>query len=108
MISIHNKKGFDLNITGRPLPEMSKREAPDRVALLPAKIPIVKPRLKVKEGDQVKVGSVVFEDKRNPAIQFMSPGGGKVTEIAFGPVSYTHLTLPTIILPCRSGWSGGD
>jgi len=85
MISIHNKKGFDLNITGRPLPEMSKREAPDRVALLPEKIPFVKPRLKVKEGDQVKVGSVVFEDKRNPAIQFMSPGGGKVTEIAFGP-----------------------
>ena len=21
------------------------------------------------------------------------------------PVSYTHLTLPTIILPCRSRWS---
>ena len=27
----------------------------------------------------------------------------KLDDIA--PVSYTHLTLPTIILPCRSRWS---
>jgi Na+-transporting NADH:ubiquinone oxidoreductase subunit A len=85
MISIYSKKGYDLNITGNPLPEASPRETPEFVALLPEKIPFVKPRLKIKEGNQVQIGSVIFEDKRNPAIQFLSPGGGIVTEIAFGP-----------------------
>ena len=85
MISIYSKKGYDLNITGTPLPETSSRETPGFVALVPEKIPFVKPRLKVKEGSQVQIGSVIFEDKRNPAITFMSPGGGTVTEIAFGP-----------------------
>lgn len=72
-------------ITGSPLPETSSRQTPAFVALLPEKIPFVKPRLKIKEGHQVQVGSVIFEDKRNPAIQFLSPGGGMVQEIAFGP-----------------------
>ena len=85
MISIYSKKGYDLNITGNPLPEASPRETPEFVALLPEKIPFVKPRLKIKEGSQVQIGSVIFEDKRNPAIKFMSPGGGIVTEITFGP-----------------------
>lgn len=85
MKSIHSKKGFDLPITGSPLPETSSRETPSFVALLPEKIPFVKPRLKIKEGHQVQIGSVIFEDKRNPAIQFLSPGGGTVQEIAFGP-----------------------
>ncbi len=85
MISIHSKKGFDLNITGSPLPQTSPRETPVCVALLPEKIPFVKPRLKIKEGSQLQIGSVVFEDKRNPVIQFLSPGGGTVREIVFGP-----------------------
>ena len=85
MISIYSKKGYDLNITGNPLPETSPRKTPEFVALLPEKIPFVKPRLKIKEGSQVQIGSVIFEDKRNPAIKFLSPGSGVVTEIAFGP-----------------------
>ena len=72
-------------ITGSPLPETSSRQTPAFVALLPEKIPFVKPRLKIKEGHQVQIGSVIFEDKRNPAIQFLSPGGGTVQEIVFGP-----------------------
>lgn len=85
MISIHNKKGFDLNVMGKPSAAVSSRATPPCVALLPEKIPYVKPRLKVKEGGHVEIGSVIFEDKRNPAIRFLSPGGGTVTEIDFGP-----------------------
>jgi len=54
------------------------------VAVLPEKIPFIKPRLKVKVGDSVKVGSILFEDKRNPDLKFLSPGGGKVAQINFG------------------------
>ena len=85
MISIQTKKGFDFNITGIPSAKVLSREAPECVALVPERIPFVKPRLKIKEGGRVQIGSVIFEDKRNPAVQFLSPGGGTVTEIAFGP-----------------------
>jgi Na+-transporting NADH:ubiquinone oxidoreductase subunit A len=59
-------------------------EKPARVALLSEKIPFVKPRLKVKTGDKVKVGTPVFEDKRNPNLVFLSPGGGKIANIDLG------------------------
>jgi Na+-transporting NADH:ubiquinone oxidoreductase subunit A len=54
------------------------------VASLPERIPFVKPRLLVKEGDSVKIGSVLFEDKRNPDVKFLSPGGGSIQQINFG------------------------
>ncbi|MBW1891004.1 MAG: 4Fe-4S dicluster domain-containing protein [Deltaproteobacteria bacterium] len=82
---IHNKKGYDLHLTGNPSQQVSPRETPEFVALVPDKIPFVKPRLKVKQGSRVQLGSVIFEDKRNPEFKFLSPGGGRVAEIVFGP-----------------------
>jgi Na+-transporting NADH:ubiquinone oxidoreductase subunit A len=41
--------------------------------------------LKVKVDDHVKVGTALIEDKRNPQIRFLSPGGGTVSDINFGP-----------------------
>ena len=85
MISINIPKGFDLNITGAPSTELEHLDKPTHVAVLPEIIPFIKPRLKVKKGDRVKVGTVLFEDKRNPRITFVSPGAGEVTRIEFGP-----------------------
>ena len=85
MISIKVKKGFDLNIEGKPSQELEERSAPTSVAYLPERIPYIKPRLRVRVGDEVKLGSVLFEDKRNAEIKFRSPGGGKVKAINFGP-----------------------
>ncbi|MBW2681595.1 MAG: hypothetical protein JRD01_12775 [Deltaproteobacteria bacterium] len=36
----------------------------------------VKPRLKVKTGDNIKVGTPVFEDKRNSNLTFFIAGRG--------------------------------
>lgn len=85
MISMRAKKRLKLNISGRPSNEIEPLEKPSHVALVPEKIPFVKPRLKVKTGDRVKVGSVVFEDKSNPDLKFLSPGAGEITNIDFGP-----------------------
>ena len=84
MISLHIRKGYDLKIAGKPSREVEVLEKPDSVAVLPEKIPFIKPRLKIKIGDNVKVGSILFEDKRNPDLKFLSPGGGKVVQINFG------------------------
>jgi len=85
MISIKIKKGCFLNIGGKPSPDSEELGKPLRVAMLPEKIPFIKPRLLVKPNYTVKIGSPLFEDKRQPVIRFLSPGAGKVKEINFGP-----------------------
>ncbi len=85
MKTIRIKKGFNLKVVGLPSVATQKSEQPSHLALLPEHIPFVKPRLKVAKDDRVALGSPLIEDKRNPQIQFLSPGGGRVTEIRFGP-----------------------
>ncbi|MEE8400154.1 MAG: Na(+)-translocating NADH-quinone reductase subunit A [Desulfobacterales bacterium] len=85
MMPIHVKKGYDLKIEGKPSLDLVTCAKPARVAALPEKIPFIKPKLAVDTGDRVNVGSVLFFDKRNPLIRFLSPGGGAVEQIEFGP-----------------------
>ena len=85
MKTIRNRKGYDLNIQGAPLEKVVALGTPATVALLPERIPFIKPRLKVQTGDAVQLGSVLFEDKTDPRIRFASPGGGVVDNIVFGP-----------------------
>lgn len=85
MVPIRIKKGYRLDVKGRPALEMETLKGPGQVAVLPERIPFIKPRLMADVGDSVKVGSLLFVDKRNPDIKFLSPGGGKIIEINFGP-----------------------
>lgn len=79
------RKGYQVNITGMASPEMADLAAPSRVAVLPERIPFIKPRMLVGIGDRVNVGTVLFEDKRNTDLKFLSPGSGEVVEINYGP-----------------------
>lgn len=85
MKTLKFKKGHHFRVNGRPHPELTTMPDPEQVAMLPSKVAHIKPRLKVSEGDNVSIGSLLFEDKRNPAIKFLSPGGGQVSHIRFGP-----------------------
>ena len=85
MKTIRIKKGYNLKVVGSPSTQTQKIGQPTGLALLPEHIPFVKPRLKVAKDDWVALGSPLFEDKRNPNIQFLSPGGGRVADIRFGP-----------------------
>jgi Na+-transporting NADH:ubiquinone oxidoreductase subunit A len=84
MISIEIKKGFDLNIKGKPENKLITLPKPLHVALCPERIPFIKPRLLIAEGDMVKIGTPIFEDKRNSNFRFLSPGSGKIASIHFG------------------------
>jgi Na+-transporting NADH:ubiquinone oxidoreductase subunit A len=79
------KKGYSLNLVGKPSAELERLPKPTHVGLLPERIPFIKPRLKIKVGVSIRIGSPLIEDKRNPDIQFLSPGGGIVDDIDFGP-----------------------
>ena len=72
-------------MAGAPAQDFTSLADPAQVSFLPEKIPYIKPRLKVAKGDSVKIGSLLFEDKRNSIFRFLSPAGGVVSDIQFGP-----------------------
>ena len=85
MNTLRVSKGYDLPLAGRPGTDLDVLAKPSRVAVLPEHIPFIKPKLMVKEGDTVFLGTPLFHDKRKPRVRFLSPGGGGVEAIAYGP-----------------------
>ncbi|MGC6248200.1 Na(+)-translocating NADH-quinone reductase subunit A [Bisgaard Taxon 45] len=82
MITI--KKGLNLPISGSPEQVIRDGNAITEVALLGEEYVGMRPSMKVREGDVVKKGQVLFEDKKNPGVVFTAPASGTVTAINRG------------------------
>ncbi len=78
------KKGLDLPITGAPEQTIEDATAVSSVALLGGDYLGMKPTMQVQVGDRVKLGQVLFTDKKTAGINYTAPGGGVVTEINRG------------------------
>lgn len=78
-------KGYDVPIKGVAAKEISDLPKPSIVGLCPIEFSGMKPKLAVKEGDTVKVGSPLFCNKKQPEIVFVSPASGTVSQIKYGP-----------------------
>ncbi len=88
MSLIKIKKGLNIPIKGAPrqtLPDEPTTPAVSHVALLGDDYPDLKPTMEVQEGDIVKLGQVLFTDKKIPGIKFTAPGCGQITAIRRGP-----------------------
>lgn len=72
-------------MSGTPVKTVEIGHIPDSVAVLPPDFKGIKPKLLVKEGDEVKIGSPLFHSKSNPNITWPSLGGGKIKSIQYGP-----------------------
>ncbi|SDU17967.1 Na+-transporting NADH:ubiquinone oxidoreductase subunit A [Pseudomonas pohangensis] len=81
---IRIKNGLDLPITGSPVQEVTAARPPRSVALLGNDYNGLKPTMAVQVGDRVKLGQVVFSDKRNPGVHFTAPAAGVVSAINRG------------------------
>ena len=77
-------KGHDIRISGIPGHEVISGPNPEVLSILPNLFRGVKPKLMVKEGDNVKIGSPLFFDKIKPDVRWASPGSGKISQIQFG------------------------
>ena len=77
-------KGLDLPIAGMPLQQISPAPAVKRVALLGEEYVGMRPAMAVKEGDRVKKGQILFEDKKIPGVCFTAPASGIVSAIHRG------------------------
>ena len=84
MIEHHLKKGYTIKLAGKARPEIAETKMPKLFALQPNKFPGVKPKLDIDVGDEVKIGTVLFHDKKQPDVKFVSPASGIVKEINRG------------------------
>ena len=82
MITI--KKGLNIPISGEPEQVIHAGPEVSRVALIGPDYVGMKPTMLVQPGDRVKLGQPVFTDKKNPGVQFTSPGCGTVVELNRG------------------------
>ena len=79
------KKGFDLPLAGRPEQVMADASEPATVALETFEFAGIKPKVLVKEGDQVETGQPVYLNKVDRDIVWCSPATGTIESIEFGP-----------------------
>lgn len=83
--SIKLKKGFNINLVGKPEKKISKTIESETYALKPTDfIGISRPKLLVKEGDTVKAGTPLFYDRMFDQIMYCSSVSGEVIEIRRG------------------------
>ncbi len=78
------RKGLDIPISGSPEHKITDFKTPRSVGLVGSDFHGLKPLMLVNEGDHVKIGQPIFEDKKNPGVIFTSPGGGVVESINRG------------------------
>ena len=78
------KKGLDLPISGEPVQKIDGSKDPKKVAVIGYDYVGMKPTMLVQVGDTVKLGQVLFTDKKMPAVKYTAPGAGKVIEINRG------------------------
>lgn len=78
------KRGLDLPISGAPEQRIDAARTVRSVALMGCDYHGMKPTMAVQVGDRVKLGQVLFSDKKNPGVHFTAPGAGVVAAIHRG------------------------
>lgn len=78
------KKGLDIPLRGRPDERIDTAAEISSVGVLGEDYVGLKPTMLVREGDRVKRGTPLFEDKKNPGVLIVSPASGTVAAINRG------------------------
>ena len=92
--AIHIRKGLDIPLAGKPEQVVYPGPKVRHVALCGADYLGLRPRLLVEVGEAVGVGQPLLEDKRDPAVGYVSPGQGEVVAINRGP----HRVLESVVV----------
>lgn len=78
------KRGLDIPIQGAPQQVIEDAPTARAVALVGFDYVGMKPTMAVREGDRVKLGQLLFTDKKTEGVRYTSPGSGVVTAINRG------------------------
>lgn len=83
-VKIRFSKGLDLPIAGAPDNRVVEGPTVKTVALIGDDYVGMKPTMLVSEGDRVKLGQPVFDDKKTEGVRFTAPAAGKVVAVNRG------------------------
>lgn len=78
------KKGLNLPIEGSPEQRIDQGPSISKVALIGDDVVGMKPSMEVQVGDKVKVGQLLFRDKKTEGVNYTSPASGEIVEINRG------------------------
>tara|TARA_R110000796_G_scaffold208755_2_gene325099 strand:- start:79465 stop:80802 length:1338 start_codon:yes stop_codon:yes gene_type:complete len=78
------KRGLDLPITGSPEQTIEDARPARSVAVVGFDYHGMKPTMEVQEGDRVKLGQILFSDKKTPGVIFTAPAAGVVSAVNRG------------------------
>ncbi len=84
MQKITIKKGHNINISGLASREFTNAPTQKFVSISPQDFNYIKPKLLVKEGDNVSLGDALFFDKVNPEVKWPSIAAGTISKIVYG------------------------
>jgi Na+-transporting NADH:ubiquinone oxidoreductase subunit A len=90
----HIKKGLDIPIPGRPEQRVGTGPAVGHAAFLGADFPGLRPRVLVREGDTVRRGQALVEDRAMPGVTHTAPAAGTVAAVHRGP----RRTLRSVVI----------
>lgn len=83
--TIKLKKGFDINLAGKAENKITEINQPETFAVKPTDfIGLSRPKLLVKEGDNVKAGTPLFHERNDEILMYTSPISGEIVEIKRG------------------------
>jgi Na+-transporting NADH:ubiquinone oxidoreductase subunit A len=78
------KRGLDIPIQGAPEQTIEDAPAARAVALVGFDYIGMKPTMAVAEGDRVKLGQLLFTDKKNEGVRYTAPASGTIAAINRG------------------------
>jgi Na+-transporting NADH:ubiquinone oxidoreductase subunit A len=78
------KRGLDIPIQGAPRQAIEEAPAARAVALVGFDYVGMKPTMAVAEGDRVKLGQLLFTDKKTEGVRYTAPAAGTVSAINRG------------------------
>lgn len=78
------RKGLDISLKGISENRIVGEHKPQRFAVKPIDFVGIIPKLKLKEGENVKKGEIIFYDKYRPEISFVSPVSGVISKVVRG------------------------
>ncbi|WP_168016744.1 Na(+)-translocating NADH-quinone reductase subunit A [Halomonas salinarum] len=81
---IEVKRGLDLPIAGAPEQRIEDARPVRHVAILGTDYVGMKPTMEVREGDSVKLGQLLFTDKKIEGVRFTAPASGEIVAINRG------------------------
>ena len=82
--TISIRKGLNIRLVGEAKKEIKDISVSSTVGISPLDFHGLIPKMVVKEGDVVKVGDVLFFDKKEALVKFVSPVSGTVKSIVRG------------------------